>query len=216
MFVAFSLSGLVFRSLFWASHWPDPTTLPSPDPATGFGGVDPELAAEMYRANVIYHFDHITVFGGVIGWLQTKVLRTPEIQPVPWVTLTALGFACIFLFEALRPGIVSGGHPAPAEPLLIGVGGGALAGTFQWLYLRGRGIVATKWLALWIGGLCAGAILAALVLTLLGFLGPFVRSVLSESQVFVVGQLVFYLVYGPVVGATAGLLSGRALMEALP
>lgn len=216
LFLAFSLGGGVFRSLFWASHWPDPAALPSFDPATGFGGLNPEIAAEMYRANVIFHIVHITVFGGVIGWLQAKVLRTRQIRPVPWVTLTALGFASIFVFEAFRPGIVSGGHPAPAEPLLIGVGGGSLAGVFQWLYLRKRDIVATKWLALWIGGLCAGAALAALVLTLLGFLGPFVRSVLSESQLFAVGQFVFYLVYGPTVGATAGFLSGRAMMEALP
>ncbi len=77
-------------------------------------------------------------------------------------------------------------------------------------------IIATKWLALWIAGLSAGAVLAALVLTLLGFLGPFMRSVLSESTLFAVGQFVFYLVYGPTVGATAGFLSGRAMMEALP
>lgn len=215
LFVAFSLTGLL-RPLFWPSEWPDPAALPSFDPATGFGGLDPRIAADLYRANVVYHFIHITVFGGLIGWLQVSVLRTPEVRPGPWVLLTALGFASVFVFEAIRPGIVSGGHPAPAEPLLIGVGGGALAGALQWLYLKRRGIVATKWLALWIAGLCVGAVLSALLLTLLGFLGPFIRSVLSESAVFRVGQFIFYLVYGPTVGATAGLLSGRAMVAALP
>lgn len=215
LFVAFSLGGLL-RSLFWPGHWPEPAALPSFDPATGFGGVDPQIAAEMYRANLVYHFIHITVFGGVIGWLQVTVLRAPEIQPRSWVLLTALGFASVFVFEALRPGIVTGGHPAPMEPLLIGVGGGGIAGAYQWLYLRKRDIVATKWLALWIAGLCVGAVVAAVVLTLLGFLGPLVRSVLSESRLFAVSQFVFYLVYGPTVGAAAGLLSGRAIMEALP
>lgn len=215
LFVAFSL-GAILRFLFWPSHWPDAAALPSADPTTAFGGVDPQIAAELYWANAVYHFVHIPVFGGVIGWLQVKALRTAEIRPRSWVLLTALGFASVFVFEPLRPGIVTGGHPAPMEPLLIGVGGGALAGAYQWLYLRRQDIVATKWLGLWIVGLCAGAALAAVLLTLLGFLGPWVRSVLSESAVLEVGQFVFYLVYGPTVGATAGLLSGRAMMEALP
>lgn len=38
----------------------------------------------------------------------------------------------------------------------------------------------------------------------------------SGSALFAVSQFVFYLVYGPIVGATAGFLSGRAMMEALP
>lgn len=215
LFVAFSLGSLL-GLLFWPSHWPEIAALPSMDPATGFGGVNPAIAAEMYRANLVYHFVHLTVFGGVIGWLQTKVLQTPDVRPLPWVLLTALGFASLFVFEAVRPGIVTGGHPAPIEPLLIGVGGGAIAGFFQWLYLRSRDIIATKWLALWIGGLGAGAVLAALLLTLLGLLGPFVRSVLSESDVITVGQIVFFVVYGPTVGATAGLVSGHAMIDALP
>lgn len=214
LFVAFTL-GRLLGSFSWASDWPDVTTLSSMDPATGFGGANPEIAAEMYRGNAIYHFVHLTVFGGVIGWLQTRALRTPEIRTLPWVALTALGFASLFVFEALRPGIVTGGHPAPAEPLLIGIGGGGLAGLFQWMYLRRKDIGATKWLAWWIAGLCAGAVLAAVILTLLGFLGPLMRSVLSESALFAVGQFVFYVVYGPTVGATAGFMSGHAIMDAL-
>lgn len=215
LFVAFSL-GALFRFLFWPSHWPDIAALPSVDPTTGFGGVDPQLAAKLYWANAAYHLVHIPVFGGLIGWLQVRALRTAEIRPRSWVLLTALGFASVFVFEIVRPGIVTGGHPAPMEPLLIGIGGGGLAGVYQWLYLRQRGIFATKWLALWIVGLCAGAVLGALVLTLLGFLGPFVQRVLSENALFAAGQFVFYLVYGPTLGATAGFLSGRAMMEALP
>ena len=215
LFVAFSLGGLL-QSALWPGDWPEPTALPSFDPATRFGGVDPQLAAELYRANLVYHFIHITLFGAVIGWLQVNVLQAPEIRPRSWVLLTALGFASVFAFEALRPDIVTGGHPAPLEPLLIGVGGGGLAGAYQWSYLRARGIVATKWLALWIVGLCAGAVAAAVVLTLLGFLGPFMRSIIAENRLFAVSQLVFYIVYGPTVGAVAGFLSARAMMEALP
>lgn len=214
LFAAFSLGALV-RWLFWPSDWPDVATLPSFDPATGFGGVDPEIAAKLYWANGIYHFVHIPVFGGVLGWLQVKTLRTPEIRPGSWVLVTALGFASIFVFEVLRPGVVTGGHPAPIEPLLIGIGGGTMAGFCQWLYLRKLGIVASRWLGLWIVGLCAGAVLAAGVLTLLSPLGPWVRSTLSESAVLVVSQFIFYIVYGPALGATAGFLSGRALLDAL-
>ena len=58
--------------------------------------------------------------------------------------------------------------------------------------------------ALWIACLCAGGVLAAVVLTLLGFLGPFMRSALSESELYRVSQLVFYLVYGPTVGGPPG------------
>ena len=215
LFVGFSLSGLL-QSLFWPSDWPDPTTLPAFDPVTGFGGLDPQLASAMYRRNLVYHFIHITTFGAVIGWLQARVLQVPEIQARWWVLLTSLGFASIFVFEASRPGIVTGGHPAPFEPLLIGVGGGSIAGTYQWAYLRRRGIGATKWLGLWIVGLCAGAVVAAVVLTLLGFLGPFMRSVIPERHLYGVSQFVFYMAYGPTVGAVAGRSSGRALMEALP
>ena len=215
LFVGFSLSGLL-QSLLWSSDWPDPATLPSFDPATGFGGLDPQLASALYRRNLAYHFIHITVFGAVIGWLQTRVLQAPGIRAGWWVLLTSLGFASIFVFEAFRPGIVTGGHPAPFEPLLIGVAGGTIAGTYQWAYLRRRGIAATKWLAFWIVGLCAGAVVAAIILTLLGFLGPFMRSVIPERHLFSVSQLVFYIVYGPTVGAVAGLSSGSAMMEALP
>lgn len=214
LFVAFSIGGLL-QSWAWPADWPEPSSLPSFDPATGFGGVDPGVAADLYRANLAFHFIHITVFGGVIGWLQAKVLGAREIRPRTWVLLTALGFASIFLFEGLRPGVVTGGHPAPIEPLLIGVGGGIFAGVYQWLYLRRRGVVATKWLGLWVAGLCAGAVAAAAVITLLGLLGPLMRSVLSGERLFRVSQFVFYLAYGPTLGAVAGWTSGRAITEAV-
>ncbi len=215
LFVGFALTGPVW-SFVWPGERPDPTALPSMDPATRFGGLDPEVAAGLYREVLLYHVVHITLFGAVIGWLQTRVLQTPAVRTRWWVLLTALGFSSIFVFEAFRPGIVSGGHPAPFEPLLIGIGGGAFAGLYQWLYLRKKRIGATRWLGLWIAGLGAGAVLGAVALTLLGFLGPFMRSVLSERALFTVGQVVFYLVYGPAVGLMAGLVSGRALLEALP
>lgn len=214
LFVAFSPGGLALR-WFWPETWPEVGALAGLDPAVGSAEVDPEIVAGMYWMNAVYHLVHITLFGALIGWLQARVLPAPAVHRGTWVLLTALGFVSIFLFEAFRPGIVTGGHPAPAEPLMIGVVGGGLAGVYQHLYLRSRGIVATRWLALWIAGLCGGAAVAALLLTLVGFLGPFVRSVLSENQVFVVGQLVFYLLYGPTVGAVAGLASGRALIRSL-
>ena len=215
LFVAFSFGELV-QSFLRPSHWPEPAALPSFDPATDFGGLDPRLAAELYRANLAYHFIPIAAFGGVIGWLQSRALDTPEIESLRWVLLTALGFVSIFVFEALRPGVVTGGHPAPLEPLLIGVVGGGFAGSYQYVYMRTKGIVATKWLALWILGLCAGAAVAAVVLSLLGFLGPFMRSVIPEDRLYAVSQFVFYLIYGPTVGAAAGLVSGGAIVEALP
>lgn len=214
LFVAFSLGGLL-QSLVRPAAWPDPTALPSFDPATDFGGVDRDMATKLYRANLAYHFIHITIFGGLIGWLQARVLWAREVRPRAWVAVTALGFASIFVFEAFRPGVVTGGHPAPIEPLLIGVGGGIFAGIYQWSYLRRRGVAATKWLGLWVVGLCAGALVGALVLTLLGFLGPLMRSLLPEEHLFAVSQFVFYLAYGPTVGVFAGLLSADAILEAV-
>lgn len=215
LFVAFSL-GELFRLLFWPEHWWEVVALGPIDPADASGEADPEIVAEMYRMNLAYHFVHISVFGALIGWLQVRVLQTTDVSRRPWILLTALGFVSVFVLEALRPGIVTGGHPAPTEPLLIGVVGGGLAGVYQWMYLRNRGITATKWLVLWIAGLCGGAAIAALLLTFIGFLGPLVRSALPERGVHVVGQLVFYLVYGPAVGTVAGLVSGPALMRSLP
>lgn len=214
LFVAFSIGGLL-QALVWPDDWPDPTALPSFDPATGFGGVNPKLAADLYRANLVYHFIHITVFGGLIGWLQVRVLRARQIRLRTWVLVTALGFSSIFIFEVFRPGVVTGGHPAPIEPLLIAVGGGVFAGVYQWLYMRQRGVVATKWLALWVVGLCTGAVAAAVALTFVGFLGPVMRSILPQDRLFAVSQFVFYLIYGPTVGAVAGLLSGGAIMDAV-
>ena len=214
LFVAFSVGGLL-QSVMWPAEWPDPTALPSFDPATGFGGVDPEMATKLYRANLTYHFIHITAFGGLLGWLQARVLWARAVRPKWWVFVTALGFASIFVFEALRPGVVTGGHPAPIEPLLIGVGGGVFAGVYQWLYLRRRGAVSVRWLALWVGGLCAGAITGALVLTVLGLLGPVMRSLLPPDRLFAVSQFVFYLGYGPTVGLVAGLVSGDAILKAV-
>lgn len=214
LFVAFSLGGLL-QSIFWPADWPDPTALPSFDPSTGFGGVEPEMATKLYRANLTYHFIHITIFGGVLGWLQAKVLWARAVEARAWVVLTALGFASIFVFEAFRPGVVTGGHPAPIEPLLIGVGGGVFAGIYQWLYLKQNRVAAGKWLALWVLGLCAGALTGALMLTGLGFLGPLMRSLLPPDRLFAVSQFVFYLVYGPTVGLVAGLLSGNAILEAV-
>jgi hypothetical protein len=209
LFLTFSIYD-VLRPYFWPDRWPDITSLLS-------GEVDPEIAAEMYRANLVYHMVHVPVLGGVIGYLQVRALKSSLVRSGPWVALTALGFACVFVFEALRPTIITGGHPGPTEPILIGVGGGSLAGILQALYLRSQGVAVYRWLKLWFVGLLAGVAAAAAVLTLLGWiLGPLIRSALTDQGVYLAGQFVFYLVYGSLLGTLAGLISGGAIVAAVP
>lgn len=222
LFLGFMLTGQL-AELFWPEAWPDRLELWPVDPAAPPDWIDPEQYADIYRFNLVYHIVHLTAFGALIGWLQATVLRgdaarneasgrEPPVGRGAWSLLAAVGFAGILVLEAVRPGIVAGGHPAPIEPILIAVGGGTLAGLLQWLYLRRRGVDAARWLGHWVGGLVAGLIAAVAVLWIVEpLLEPVARNLFDDRTVQLAGQFIFYTVYGSVVGAVVGWISGRAI-----
>lgn len=222
LFLGFMLTGQLLE-LFWPEAWPDHLELMGVDPAAPPDRIDAEQFARFYRFGVVYHFFHLAAFGALIGWLQATVLRgnaagmdasgrEPPVGRGVWSLLAAVGFSGILILDVFRPGIVSGGHPAPIEPILIAVGGGTLAGLLQWLYLRRRGVDATRWLGHWFGGLVAGLIAAVAILWVVGLvLEPAARGLFDDRTVQIVGQIIFFTVYGSVVGAVAGWISGRAM-----
>lgn len=229
LFLGFLVTGAI-ADLFRPEAWPDPATTAPVDPTALPDWLDPEMFAEAYRFNLAYHAVHLAAFGALIGWLQGIVLGRgardgldgegdveppadePPVRRAAWSLLAAGGFTVILGFEAVRPGLVAGGHPAPIEPVMIALGGGGLAGLLQWLYLRRRSVDGTRWLGFWIGGLAAGLVAAIVALTLVGpLLEPVARSLFDDERVWLVGQVIFFAIYGSVVGGVAGWISGRAI-----
>lgn len=214
LFGGFLLTGAVLQ-LLWPQAWPPMSELWAIDPTAPPDTIDPALYRRLYRVGVGYHMLHLGVFGGLLGWLQASVLDRSRRT---WAGLSALGFLSLFVLESIRPGLVAGGHPAPIEPILIAAGGGSLAGLYQWLYLRRRGIAAGGWLARWVGGLVLGVIAGAAILTVLGpLLEPIVRSLIeNEEVVLYIGQVIFFTIYGSAVGLVTGWISRGAAMEIPP
>lgn len=226
LFLGFVLTGQL-AELFWPEAWPDRLELWQVDPAAPPDWIDAEQYADIYRFGVVYHIVHLAAFGALIGWLQATVLRgaarsdasgrEPPLGRGAWSFLAAVAFSGILVLEIVRPGLVAGGHPEPFEPILIAVGGGTLAGLLQWLYLRRRGIDATRWLGHWVGGLVAGLIAAVAVLWVVGLiLEPVARSLFDDRTAQLVGEIIFFTVYGSVVGAVAGWISGRTISSLHP
>lgn len=188
--------------------------------------VDPDALPEwldrsayetMYRTLVIYHLFGLALFGLILGSFQASALRS--VLPGgfwPWALATSAAFAAILALEAVEPHLVTGPYAGPVEPIVIAFGGGSLAGLLQWLYLRRRGIEASRWPLLWIAGLAVGIAAAAAILTLLGsVLEAAVRSLFPEEAVPLIGWGIMLVVYGAVVGAVAGLFSGSSLLAGL-
>ena len=98
--------------------------------------------------------------GLLLGSAQALVLRPHLPRIKHWILATVAGFAAcaaIFDFPLIAFGFL-GAIPGPVEPLIVTVGGSSFAGAAQYLLLRKRGINASKWLLLWIGGLVASVI----------------------------------------------------------
>ncbi len=145
----------------------------------------------------------LPILGAILGSVQALILRTRSVRVVRWILSTTMGFGLIAAVEwPLMAANLWGRIPGPAEPIIIVVGGGSLAGILQYLALRRQGIVASKWLALWVGGLVASLVPTALLFMSLEGLG------LSPSwpmEVFLTGF---------VVAGVAAWISGRALFAA--
>jgi hypothetical protein len=185
----------------------DPEALPA--------WLDLQTYKSWYRMHLGYHVVALLVFGSIVGWLQSRVLR--EYVPVlPWVAATAIGFVAILCFEILERHVVIGPHDGPFEPLMISIGGSTIAGLAQWLVLRQRGVHATRWLAFWIVGVVVGVGVA--VAAVIG-LEMATQGLIDRTLTGVVAQTVSWsgmlLTLGLVTGAVAGAISARALNASL-
>jgi hypothetical protein len=185
----------------------DPEALPA--------WLDLQTYRSWYRMHLGYHVVALVVFGSIVGWLQSRVLR--EYVPVlPWVAATAIGFVAILCFEILERHVVIGPHAGPFEPLMISIGGSTIAGLAQWWVLRQRGVLATRWLAFWIVGVVVGVGVA--VAAVIG-LEMATQGLIDRTLTGVVAQTVSWggmlLTLGLVTGAVAGAISARALNASL-
>lgn len=211
LFGAFLLTGGVAK-LLWPPSWPPMSEMWSLDPTALPASIDATWYDRVRRLNFAYHMLHLGVFGAFLGWLQATVLGRSRRS---WAVLGALGFLSLLVLEAFRPGIVTGGHPAPIEPILIAAGGGSLAGLYEWLHLRRQGVPAGRWLVRWVGGLVLGVVAGAALLTVLEpLLRPIARGLFANDEAFFfAGQVIFFTVYGSTVGVVAGWISRQSAME---
>ena len=166
-----------------------------------------------YRMHLGYHIVALAIFGGIVGWVQSRLLRG-YVPALHWVGATAVGFVAILCFEIVERHVVIGPHAGPIEPLMISVGGSTIAGLVQWSVLRRRGVLATRWLGFWVGGVVVGV--GAGVAAVMG-LGALVQSLVDPTwtPTGVMAQAVAWgmmlLTLGATTGAVAGAISARAL-----
>ena len=136
-----------------------------------------------------------------------QILASPRLRTrtIGWLSAATFGFALMMILIE-GPLILTGlwGRiPGPVEPILITVGGCSLAGGLQLLILRREGIESMKWFVLWVAGLVASLLPAALMFASIEGAGV----VLSwPVEVFLSGF--------PVAGVAA-LMSGRAFLDAI-
>lgn len=223
--LGFCLAFLAFLPLSQLSFAFAPEAVAGIDPARLPQHLDPDDLPEwldrptyeaLYRFNVYGHLVGFIVSGAILGSFQAYALRSVLRGVGPWVLTSSAGFTAILLAELVEPHVVTGPYMGPVEPVMIALGGGGLAGVFQWLRLRRQGVDASRWSMLWIAGLALGvvaalAILLAFELTLL----ESVKSLFTEETAGLVDWAIFLVIYGAGTGAAAGWLSGRALLRAL-
>jgi hypothetical protein len=150
-------------------------------------------------------FTGLLIGGAILGLAQAWALRGRLPRVTPWVVAAAVGFGLVILvIWPLVRADVWGHIPGPVEPIAITIGGGSLAGVGQWWYLRRNGIVATRWLIFWVGGLVGSVALTFLVFFLV--LGVLQLPLNWPAEVALSGF---------VAGGTAGAMSAVA-MSTLP
>ena len=185
----------------------DPDALPA--------WLDLQTYKSWYRMHLGYHVLALAIFGSIVGWLQSRLLRE-DVPALHWVVATAMGFVAILSFEIVEPHIVVGPHAGSLEPLMISIGGSTFAGLAQWLVLRQRGVRASRWLAFWIVGVVVGVGVA--VAAVIG-LEIATQGLVDRTLTGVVAQAVSWsrmlLTFGLVTGAVAGAISARALNSSL-
>jgi hypothetical protein len=186
------------------------------DPAALPAWLDEETYKSWYRMHLGYHIVALAAFGGIVGWAQSRLLRD-RIPASHWVGATALGFVGILLFEAIERHVVVGPHAGPIEPLMISIGGSAMAGLAQWWVLRRHGVLASRWLVFWVLGVIVGV--GAAVATVIGLQFVVSLFVPTFEPTSIVAQAVTWglmlLTLGLVTGAVAGAISAGTLNSSL-
>jgi hypothetical protein len=188
-FVAMLQAGMLIEHGFdFEKHWQG---VPPPDPAP---------LTFYFKVLVCY-----LVLGTIFGLAQTLVLRSRSVSVSAWILATSAGYGltAVLLWPLIAFNVL-GNIPGPVEPILVTVGGGSVAGVVQYLMLRRRGIVATRWLLLWVLGLVVSLVPLTLFFMSIGGLE------IAQSQLF----QVFFA--GFVTAGVAALISGKALLRALP
>jgi hypothetical protein len=184
----------------------DPNALPD--------WLDRSTYETIYIFNLSQHLLMYPVFGAVFASIQAFTLRDKLSGITPWIVAAMLGFLIIIIGEVFKRHLVIGPHAGPIEPILLVLGGGGLAGLFQFLWLRSQNIHAAKWLSMWIAGLLAGIVVAVAFLISLGKLIGGAIAYLEEN----LPQISWAIemgIFGSVVGGVAGWVSGNTLKESL-
>jgi len=141
------------------------------------------------------------VLGVFLGPGQALVLGSRLPRAMPWILWTAVGFGLTAVVAwPLMVAQLWGNLPGPVEPIVLLVGGGALAGMLQYRFLRQHGIQARRWLTLWIIGLVVSLVPTTLLFMSFDALGV---SVNWPTEAFL---------NGVVVAGVAAWISGKALL----
>lgn len=161
----------------------------------------PYPAPLMFYVKVLVSY---LVGGTIFGLAQNWVLRSRAVSVRGWILATSAGFGltAVLLWPLIATEVL-GNIPGPVEPLLATIGGGSMAGVVQYVTLRRRGIVASRWLVLWVLGLFVSLVPQALFFISVGGVG------IAQSQLF----QVFFT--GFLAAGVAAWISGKALLDAL-
>jgi hypothetical protein len=144
------------------------------------------------------------LLGVILGSAQVSMLRSRLPRPSSWILSTSAGFGLVAaVVWPLMAADLWGRFEGPVEPISLLVGGGSLAGILQHLALRRQGVHASKWLALWITGLVASLVPAAILFMSLEGMGV---SISWPVEAFLSGFMV---------AGVAAWISGKALFAVL-
>ncbi len=184
----------------------DPTNLPE--------WLDRSKYEILYWHNLRQHLVMYALFGVLLGGLQSLILKKYLTKVWPWIIASILGFMIILSGELFQRHLIMGPHAGPLEPIFIVLGGGGMAGLFQYIWLRTQNIVANKWLVLWISGLILGLLVAVAFLMGVGALFGDAIAKLEENSPKVAFGIELGL-FGAVTGMIAGWISAKPLYQKL-
>jgi hypothetical protein len=152
----------------------------------------------------IARFVATLLMGVILGAVQALILRSWLLRVVPWILATIAGFGLLaIMLVPLQVVDIWGNIPGPVEPIILIVGSCSLAGIFQYMVLRKQGMVASKWLVLWVGGLVVSLVPTALLFMSIEGVGLVLNW---PMELFVTGFSI---------AGVAALVSGGALFAAI-